>query len=101
MARYFIDRLPEDAVVYWDFDVPVEDGTPRDSSASAITASGLLELLELIGDSDPDRALFEDALNRSMKSLVERYATTDLPDAEGLLKHGSYHVRGTGPRTII
>ncbi|MEK6989804.1 glycoside hydrolase family 88 protein [Paenibacillus sp. FSL K6-1566] len=94
MARYFIDRLPEDAVVYWDFDVPVEDGTPRDSSASAITASGLLELLELIGDSDPDRALFEDALNRSMKSLVERYATTDLPDAEGLLKHGSYHVRG-------
>ncbi|GIO93802.1 glycoside hydrolase family 88 protein [Paenibacillus lactis] len=94
MARYFINRLPEDAVVYWDFDVPVEDGTPRDSSASAITACGLLELLELIGDSDPDRALFEDALNRSMKSLVERYATTDLPDAEGLLKHGSYHVRG-------
>ncbi|WP_199794879.1 glycoside hydrolase family 88 protein [Paenibacillus faecalis] len=94
LARYFIKRMPEDAVGYWDFDVPVEEGTPRDSSASAITACGLLELLELIPDDDPDRSSFEDALNRSMKSLVEHYSTMDLPDAEGLLKHGSYHVRG-------
>ncbi|GIP26817.1 glucuronyl hydrolase [Paenibacillus sp. J23TS9] len=94
LARYFIEHLPEDAVVYWDFDVMVEEGTPRDSSASAIAACGLLELLDLTGGSDPDRTVFEDALNRSMKSLVEHYATTGQADAEGLLKHGSYHVRG-------
>ncbi|MGV2644832.1 glucuronyl hydrolase, partial [Clostridium perfringens] len=79
---------------YWDFDVPIDEGTPRDSSASAIAACGLLELLVLMEDRDPDRMLFESALNRSMSALVEHYSTMDLPDAEGLLKHGSYHVRG-------
>ncbi|MCJ8010859.1 glycoside hydrolase family 88 protein [Paenibacillus sp. KQZ6P-2] len=98
LARYFIERLPEDHVVYWDFDVPVEEGTPRDSSASAIVACGLLELLELMDQEDPDREMFGEALQASMKSLVNGYATTDLPEAEGLLKHGSYHVRGnSGP----
>ncbi|WP_202128490.1 glycoside hydrolase family 88 protein [Paenibacillus dendrobii] len=94
LARYFIEHLPEDDVVYWDFDVPVEELTPRDSSASAIAACGLLELLEYMEESDPERTIFEEVLHRSMRSLVEHYATTDLPDAEGLLKHGSYHVRG-------
>jgi len=94
LARYFIEHLPDDSVAYWDFDVPIEPGTPRDSSASAIVACGLLELLELIGEDDPDRAIFAEALERSMRSLVERYATIGTPDAEGLLRHGSYHVRG-------
>ncbi|MBE9916178.1 glucuronyl hydrolase [Paenibacillus donghaensis] len=95
LARYFIEHLPEDDVVYWDFDVPVEAGTPRDSSASAIAACGLLELLELTdGSGDPERQMYEDALKRSMKSLIENYATVKEPEAEGLLKHGSYHVRG-------
>lgn len=94
LAHYFIQRLPEDHVVYWDFDVPLEQKTPRDSSASAITACGLLELLELLDPNDSDRQLFEKVAHDSMKSLVDNYATTDLPDAEGLLKHGSYHVRG-------
>lgn len=98
MARYFIEHLPEDSVAYWDFDVPAEPGTPRDSSASAITACGLLELLEWLDEADPDRKYFESAVTASMQSLTENYATTDLPEAEGLLKHGSYHVRGNrGP----
>ncbi|MCU6711574.1 glycoside hydrolase family 88 protein [Paenibacillus sp. J5C_2022] len=94
LARYFIEHLPEDHVAYWDFDVPIENGTPRDSSASAIASCGLLELLELTGADDPDRPLFESALQNSMESLVERYSTMDAAEAEGLLKHGSYHVLG-------
>lgn len=94
LASYFIQRLPEDGVVYWDFDVPIHESTPRDSSASAVTACGLLELIELLDENDPDRKRFEDALQFSVNGLVNHYATNDLPDAEGLLKHGSYHVRG-------
>ncbi|OMD54273.1 glycoside hydrolase family 88 protein [Paenibacillus odorifer] len=94
LADYFISHLPEDGVAYWDFDVPVGAETPRDSSASAIAAAGLLELLDHLGVDDPDRAIYEVALHRSMKSLVEHYATSGNPEAEGLLKHGSYHVRG-------
>lgn len=98
MARYFIEQLPDDHVAYWDFDATIEPGTPRDSSASAITAAGLLELLELLNEQDEDRAMFETALKQMMNSLVINYSTMNLPEAEGLLQHGSYHVRGNrGP----
>ncbi|PYI53804.1 glycoside hydrolase family 88 protein [Paenibacillus flagellatus] len=94
LARYFLSRLPEDDVAYWDFDVPVEAGTSRDSSASAITACGILELLGHLEPNDPARAELEDGLRRSMKSLVANYSTMNDDGVEGLLKHGSYHVRG-------
>lgn len=93
MAAYFLSMLPEDDVAYWDFDVQVEEGTYRDSSASAITAAGLLELMSHLDDNDPDRAEFERKLILSMTSLVRHYSTMG-EEAEGLLKHGSYYVRG-------
>ncbi|MBB3110209.1 unsaturated chondroitin disaccharide hydrolase [Paenibacillus phyllosphaerae] len=94
LARFFIDHLPEDLVAYWDFNAPQQPGTPRDSSASAIAAAGLLELLLHLPADDSDRHELEQAVIRSLASLVERYSTMDDPDAEGLLNHGSYHVRG-------
>lgn len=94
MAAYFIDRLPEDQVTYWDFDAPTEEGTPRDSSATAIACCGILELIGHLPERDPERIRFESAVHRCMKSLTENYFTDDDPEAEGLLRHGSYHVRG-------
>ncbi|QNK59310.1 glycoside hydrolase family 88 protein [Paenibacillus sp. PAMC21692] len=94
MARYFLERLPEDNVVYWDFDAPVSAETKRDSSASAITACGLLELLEHIPADHPERTFLEDGIQRSMKGLVRHYATIGKPDAQGVLERGSYSVRG-------
>ncbi|WP_268626730.1 glycoside hydrolase family 88 protein [Paenibacillus alvei] len=94
MAKYFIDHLPEDHVAYWDFDVPVEASTPRDSSASAIVACGLIELIGILNVEDPDHEYFTNSLHEQMESLVANYSTMNMPDAEGLLQHGSYHVRG-------
>ncbi|TVY11196.1 glycoside hydrolase family 88 protein [Paenibacillus cremeus] len=94
LARYFIERLPEDSVAYWDFNVDVNDHTYRDSSASAIAACGWQELLEHLDASDPEVPYFRDALQRTMESLVQSYSTLNEPGAQGLLKHGSYHVRG-------
>ncbi|SFK76337.1 unsaturated chondroitin disaccharide hydrolase [Paenibacillus sp. 1_12] len=94
LARYFLERLPEDDVVYWDFDAPINADTKRDSSASAITSAGILELLTHLEADDPDRAFLEDGLQRSMKGLVNSYSTIGQPNAEGLLDHGSYSVRG-------
>lgn len=94
LARYFLERLPRDYVVYWDFDAPVHAETKRDSSASAITSAGILELLEHLPSNDPDRDFLETGLLRSMRGLIERYATIGEPDAQGLLKRGSYSVRG-------
>ena len=51
VSDWFIDHLPPDRVPYWDFDAPGIPDAPRDSSASAIAASGLLELAALEPDS--------------------------------------------------
>ncbi|MFB9326046.1 glycoside hydrolase family 88 protein [Paenibacillus aurantiacus] len=94
LALYYIEHLPEDHVAYWDFDVEITEGTPRDSSASAIAACGLLELLEQLPLTDADRNYFSGALSDMMGSLAETYSTRSIRGAEGLLQHGSYHVRG-------
>ena len=94
MAKYFIEHLPEDYVSYWDFNAQVEERTPRDSSATAIAACGLLEIISHLNEEDYDRNYFEEAVIKMMYSLVEHYSTAKEKDAEGLLKHGSYHVRG-------
>jgi len=93
MARYFLSHLPEDHVAYWDFNVPVDNETYRDSSASAIVAAGLQELIAQLDEHDPDHDYFQKWLIKSMTSLVQSYATIG-ENVEGLLKRGSYHVRG-------
>ncbi|WMT39053.1 glycoside hydrolase family 88 protein [Paenibacillus sp. D2_2] len=93
MARYFLTHLPEDHVAYWDFNAPIDKDTYRDSSASAIVAAGLQELLEHLDEKDPDREYFKQGLTDSLTSLVENYSTIG-EEAEGLLKRGSYYVRG-------
>ncbi|MFC0212686.1 glycoside hydrolase family 88 protein [Paenibacillus chartarius] len=93
LAKYFAARLPEDNVVYWDFDVPQTPETKRDSSASAIAAAGMLEIAGFLGEDDPDRQLLLGTVNKSMESLVRNYSTIGEEDAEGLLNRGSYAVR--------
>jgi unsaturated chondroitin disaccharide hydrolase len=56
-ANYFLSRLPSatDLIPYWDFDSPFNSTIPyqpRDTSAAAILASGLIELSEYVMDSD-------------------------------------------------
>lgn len=40
----YLERLPEDYIPYWDFCDPAIPNAPRDASAAATVASGLLEL---------------------------------------------------------
>lgn len=84
-AAYFLDHLPDDLIPYWDFDA--EPDEPRDASAGAIAAYGLLLL------DDEDAA---DAAARCLRALVEHaqappghpaillHATADLPHGLGV-----------------
>jgi len=94
LARYFIDRLPEDYVAHWDFDAPRNESTYRDSSASAIAVCGLIEIVEHLEANDPDQIAFRRAINQTMRHLHDHYSTLGQPDAEGILNHGAYYVRG-------
>ena len=65
IADSFVAHLPEDSVPWWDFRAPGIPDEPRDSSAAAIAASGLLELASLI----PDRGVSE-AYRRTAISIL-------------------------------
>ncbi|MBO9609503.1 MAG: glycoside hydrolase family 88 protein [Paenibacillaceae bacterium] len=97
LANYFIANLPNDHVPYWDFAV-AEEGAYRDSSAAAIAACGMLELLDRLSPGHPDRSAIETAACSMVQSLAERYSTIGDADAQGFIRHGAYHVkRGLSP----
>lgn len=89
-AGYYLDRLPADLVPPWDFDAAGHD-EPRDSSAGAIAAYGLL----LLGDDEADpaltaagvaclQALAEHAQAPAGHAAILLHATADLPHGSGV-----------------
>jgi unsaturated chondroitin disaccharide hydrolase len=93
LAIHFLERLPEDSVAYWDFNVPVDAETKRDSSASAIAACGILEILGHLPAEDSARAMLQEGVEGSMRSLITNYTPTN-EAVQGFLEHGSYGVLG-------
>ncbi|MGN7170455.1 glycoside hydrolase family 88 protein [Paenibacillus cellulositrophicus] len=89
VAHHFIASLPEDMVPPWDFRVPNQETEPRDSSAAAIAASGLLELAELT--SPEVGAVYHHAATRIIASLSERYSTFGEDEHEGILHSATGH----------
>ncbi|WP_135557013.1 glycoside hydrolase family 88 protein [Paenibacillus cymbidii] len=86
-AKLFIRELEADSVPMWDFRLPSKEGEPRDTSAGAIAAAGLLELAQL---AEPDdAALFRAAAERIVGSLFAHYATVGAPEEQGLLREAT------------
>ena len=83
----------EDAIPYWDYDAPVLADTPRDASAAAVTACGLLELSTFA----PDGQKYVDYAEKILKSLSsDAYLAAPgenqgfvLMHSTGSLAHGS------------
>ncbi len=88
VLSYYLDRLPQDLVPYWDL-IFTDGDEPRDSSSAAIVACGLLEMAEI----EPDGTHAEEyrlTARRMMTSLISDYAVRDRSQSNGLLLHGTY-----------
>ena len=64
-ADIYLKRLPEDYIPCWDFDVPNLLDAPRDASAAAVVASGLLELSSYV----KDKAKVDTYFNSAVKMI--------------------------------
>lgn len=94
MANYFLNRLPDDDVCYWDL-VFTDGDQERDSSSAAIAACGLLETAKHLPLSNPCRTLYENAALKIILSLTDKYTSRDLTNSNGILLHGVYNKPGS------
>ena len=63
LANVFLANLPEDGIPYWDFDDPNIPDAPKDVSAAAIAASGMLELSGVLEDEQLKKKYLNAALD--------------------------------------
>jgi unsaturated chondroitin disaccharide hydrolase len=88
-ANWFMAHLPADGVPYWDFDAPITSTTPRDSSAAAVAASGLIELSKDLGTSSLAAGYLTDAKRILAGLSTPRYLSEATSNA-AILLHGTY-----------
>lgn len=95
VTDYFLNRLPEDLVPYWDLEFMEwseenlkANPQPRDSSSASIAACGMLEMTKYL---EEDEALYyRDIASKIMKSVYDNYAVKDTKESNGLVLHSTY-----------
>ena len=92
VTEYYIDHQPEDLVAYWDLYF-TEGNEERDSSAAAIAACGLLEMIPYLQDKELAKK-YRTFTEGMVESLIKDYTTFDTQGANGLLFHGVYSKPG-------
>lgn len=91
-ANFYIERTPAHGVPPNDWDEP-NPAQPYESSAAAITASGLWNLAKLTGD-QARAILYRQYALRILETLTgPEFLAVDTTGWEGILKHGIYHQR--------
>ena len=81
-AAYYVNHLPKDLLPYWDLGADATE--PRDSSAAAIAAYGLLLLDQTDTAARCIKALVEQAQAPALHAAILLRATADLPHGLGI-----------------
>lgn len=89
LSEHYIKRLPEDKIPFWDFDDPEIPNAPRDASAAAVVACGMLELSGLVKDTDLKDKYFKAAVSYIEALSSNEYFSGDANQA--LLLHSTGH----------
>jgi unsaturated chondroitin disaccharide hydrolase len=87
-AAYFLAHLPKDRVAYWDLCFNDGSNEPRDSSASAIAACGLMEIASQLPEGE-ERDFYQREAKVLVQALIE-HCRGVYPTTYVLLQHGVY-----------
>ena len=94
VANFFLANLPEDMVCHWDFRVEKNADTPKDTSAAACAACGLLELSEFVSGAEGEN--YKEKAYQILRSLCDNYSNLDNEDDHAILFGGT----GNAPKNI-
>ncbi len=72
LANYFLNNLPEDYVPYWDTDF-ISGDEPRDTSAGAIVACGMLSAVDFMPLTDKEKELYTTAAHKIINSTIDNF----------------------------
>ena len=92
VAVYFLARLPPDRIALWHRSLAHDSGEPRDSSACAIAACGLMEIADQLPAGE-ERDYYMQQARELVQALIVHCAGAR-PVTSGLLRHGVYHKHG-------
>ncbi len=87
LTDFFLTHLPEDLIPYWDFDFQDGSDEPRDSSAAAAAACGMLEMARHLPAQKAE--YYTGMASRLVRALAEHCAVRG-EESNGLLLHGTY-----------
>ena len=90
MTNYFLNRLPEDDVPYWDLIFGDGSGHSRDSSSGAIAVCGMLEMGKYLPELHPEKETYKYACHRILRSLINNYQGQEVEPGNPILYHGVY-----------
>jgi len=85
ITDFFIDRSPSDGICYWDLCFSDGDGEPKDSSAAAIAACGMLEMAKYLPANEAER--YTEVAKQIAGALARNYIPKP-GESNGLLLHG-------------
>lgn len=88
MTNYFLNRLPDDNVCYWDLIFINEAKHSRDSSAAAIACCGLMEMDKYF--KGEDKSVYQGANRAILRSLIHNYTSKIHEAGDPVLYHGVY-----------
>lgn len=95
IAAFMLDHpnLPADHIPYWDYNAPDIPGAPRDASAGAVLAAGLLELCMYVDDVAAKK--YFTAAEKILKSLsTPAYKAAPGTNGGFILMHSVGHLPG-------
>lgn len=85
---FYLSRLPEDMIPYWDMIFQTGNEEPRDSSAAAIVACGLLEAENYLPP--VEGAACRQLAGQILYALSQNYVPSKVTPGTGQLLHGTY-----------
>jgi len=87
ITNVFLNALPSDLVSYWDLIFGDGSGHPRDTSAAAIAACGLLRAGKYLSGN----CVYEAAAKAIVCSLIDNYTTAQGKNSTVLVSDGMYN----------
>ena len=89
VTNYFLNRVPEDFVCYWDLIFDDTSGQPRDTSAAAIAVCGIQQMTKELPNNEAVKE-YEKWADRILYNLITKYTDKKGSTIVALLNEGVY-----------